>query len=206
VRCSFIGDGDEKDLLRAAVYRKGLNDKIGFIGFSEGSEYKKRLAEHHIMVLLSDYEGTPGCLMDGMSCALVPVSSQYNGVKELIAHGDNGVIVQSVGGAGEWIGRLVADRELRAKLGRNARRSIEERYSLPGAVAKWEAFLLRLLESEGRQVREIKVPWRFAGRYEEGLIGWEKPGGFVGVDVVKDLYRTIRRSGLLRRVNEPERS
>jgi glycosyltransferase involved in cell wall biosynthesis len=60
--------------------------------------YLQQLIEHNILILLSDYEGTPGAVMDGMACGLVPVCTDISGgVQELVIPDQTGLLVRDRG-------------------------------------------------------------------------------------------------------------
>lgn len=50
--------------------KETLNYFSGTVPFEQLRSY---LANSHVLILSSDYEGTPGAVMDAMACGLVPV-------------------------------------------------------------------------------------------------------------------------------------
>jgi glycosyltransferase involved in cell wall biosynthesis len=139
---TIIGDGPERERYLAMVAQSPHAGKFNFTGKLHGEEYKHVLAEHHVIVLLSDYEGTPGSVMDGMSCGLIPVCMKYNGADELVRDGESGFFVadreQSFF---EKIGLLYSDRSLRERVAKEARQVIEGNFSVDIAEKKWIRFL-----------------------------------------------------------------
>jgi len=98
-----------------------------------------------VFVLPSQYEGTPKALLEAMACGLAVVGTNVPGIRELIQDGVNGLLCEpDVKAISEAIARLLNDAELRARLGRAARRFVEERYA-QSKVVETEARLLTTL-------------------------------------------------------------
>lgn len=158
-RCSVIGAGSEEARLRRRVHDAGLDGRIVFHGAVDPTCIQQRLLDHNVIVLLSDYEGTPGALMDGMACGLVPVCLDIaGGVRELVTDGVTGLLVddreQSFLNA---IRRLYSSLDLRAQLARAARSHVADAYSLASAADRWESFCKELVCSVSSR-RPVRVP------------------------------------------------
>ena len=97
------------------------------------------LNRYHILVLLSDYEGTPGAVMDGMASGLVPVCLDISGgVQELIIHENTGLLVKDRGQSFvDAIARLATDTSLRKRLAANAKEHMAKHFSLNVAADRW---------------------------------------------------------------------
>jgi len=175
VECAFLGDGAEKPVLAERVNSAGLREKIDFYGVLLGDQYQETLIENHVIVLMSDYEGTPGSIMDGMACGLIPVCKRCNGIDELVINGKTGFVVEGNNDVEAVVLRLLEDKSLRKEISANARRHIEIYYSIARAADLWESFFYELMEKQAVPPGPIQIPWRFQGRYPEGLAGYEAP-------------------------------
>lgn len=142
VRAAMIGDGDQYPAVRQRIDVLGLSERIQLLGNIPNEVIQERLADYDVLVLLSDYEGTPGAVMDGMAVGLIPVCLDIpGGVRELVLHEQTGLLVQDrQEGFLEAISRLVKDKSLRRYLSENARRHIEANFSLGVAADRWEVF------------------------------------------------------------------
>jgi glycosyltransferase involved in cell wall biosynthesis len=73
----------------------------------------------------------PKTLLEAMSCGLPVIGANIDGIKEVIKHGKNGILCEnnsnSIRGA---IVTLMEDDGLERRIGENARKTIEERFSL----------------------------------------------------------------------------
>ncbi len=138
---TIIGDGPERNACTEIVAHANLESQFDFKGQLLGSAYKSELAKHEVVVLLSDYEGTPGSVMDGMSCGLVPVCLKYNGIEELVRNEYNGLIVSDRQDSFyEAINYLLHNPDKREQYSANARRTIEEEFSINHTTKKWAEF------------------------------------------------------------------
>ncbi len=144
VDLTFLGNGPDKEVLQHEIEVRGLTDKVTIRGPFRGAAYKRELAEHQMLLLFSESEGTPGSVMDGMSCGLVPVCTNFPGVDFLIEHGKNGYIF-----GGDYAGFRQIVGQLREKaqweaVSQAALRSFDERLSLAATAAKWQALIENL--------------------------------------------------------------
>ena len=84
-----------------------------------------------VLVLASQYEGLPRCIMEAMVVAKPVVATSARGSRDLIEHGSNGLLVDPEDSAGlaKALATLIQDPDLRIKMGKHGREMIEE-YSL----------------------------------------------------------------------------
>jgi glycosyltransferase involved in cell wall biosynthesis len=146
VTITLIGEGPERPALERRVQQVNLSEAIHFTGPIPNEALHAELVKHHVLVLLSDYEGTPGAVMDGMACGLVPVCSQViGGFTELVIPEQTGLLVGDRGPSFlQAIQRLAQAPELRQRLAENARTHIRQHYSLAFAVDQWETLCQQL--------------------------------------------------------------
>jgi len=102
-----------------------------------------------VFVLPSTYEGHPKSLLEAMSCGAAVLGADSPGIREQIKHGETGWLCgtdeQSIR---TGIQHLLNDPPLREKIGRNARRFIEENYSLDKVVELEYSLLKDFIEYE----------------------------------------------------------
>lgn len=148
---TFYGQGNDMQSLRKMIHESGMVRRINLAGPVAQNEIQERLIEYDVMVLLSDYEGTPGALMDAMACGVVPVVLDIpGGVQELVIDGETGFLVEDRTGAFVDAVRLLdRDVSLREAMGRRARNHIEARFSLERTVSLWENFIEDLRGAAG---------------------------------------------------------
>lgn len=91
--CKIIGDGSEKVHLEAEIVKKQLEKNVMLLGAKTHDEVFKELLRSDVFVLTSVSEGIPVCLMEAMAMGVPVVSSNINGIPELLDHGINGYLV-----------------------------------------------------------------------------------------------------------------
>jgi len=130
---SFVlaGEGELYAMLRRKVRDIGLQDMIRFEGHVNTRELIRLYQNASVFVFPSYYEGLPTAILEAMSIGLPVVATYVGGIREVIKDGENGVSIPpgAPNRMAEAISVLIQDRELRKKLGRNARRTIEESYT-----------------------------------------------------------------------------
>ena len=161
ISATLIGEGAERSRLERMVSDAGLSTRIEFRGGVEPDRLYDHLVEHHVLVLLSDYEGLGASIMDGMACGLVPVSLAIpGGLNEMVIPEQTGLLVKDRHDA--FLGaieRLADDQSLRQRLAANAVMHIHKHYSVAKCTERWESFLTDLVAGAPRR-RRLRVPSR----------------------------------------------
>jgi len=95
------------------------------------SPYVQAMLQASVYVLPSVFEGTPQTLLETMATGLPPVVTDTCGMKDVIAHEQNGLIIptRSPGALVGAVSRLIEDRTLRERLGRRANEDVRSRYT-----------------------------------------------------------------------------
>ena len=120
MRVQFLiaGDGELRDELRSLAHSLGQDGSVFFLGYlSEVDDFYRAI---DILALTSDWEGTPMCILEGMSHGLPIVASAAGGVVEMITHEVNGLLFPAgdlsslVANLAELIGNAAKRRSLGA--------------------------------------------------------------------------------------------
>ena len=137
----IYGSGDLLDELKILTIQKDVKNFVHFEGFCQDVHEKIKDAEQFI--LSSDYEGMPNALMEAMMMGLPCISTNYNGVRDIIFDGINGLLVPlgDVSSLGRAMCRLSDDEKLQKKLRRGARLKSEE-WKTERIVKKWEELFI----------------------------------------------------------------
>ena len=131
----IIGSGQQEEELRRFAASNSVT--ANFLGNIPNRELPGILNEHELLVLPSLWEGMPKTLLEAMSCGLPVVGTDVAGIKEVIEDGENGVLCDTDSDSiREAIIRVMEDEGLRQTLARNARKTIEERFSLAKLIDK----------------------------------------------------------------------
>lgn len=142
----LFGDGPDRNNVERILASEGSGVSVSLAGNIANSEIQQRLQQFDVITLLSDYEGLPIALLEGMACGCVPVCvNMRSGIPELVQHEVTGLIVsdraESFVAA---IRRLVSNAGLRNTLAQNARQTIVERYSQNHSADLWAEHLRQL--------------------------------------------------------------
>ena len=128
-RFLIAGVGREQARLERHAEELGVRERIVFLGHR--ADVPALLAASDAFVLPSLFEGTPLSLLEAMAAGKPVVASAIPGNDELIVNDENGLLVpaRDTDALAQALRRIVADPELRARLGAAARRRAESAHS-----------------------------------------------------------------------------
>ena len=133
---------------------QALAQKIGpgsvrFCGNLTPDRIAERLRSAAIGVVPSLWEEPFGMtVIEGMACGLPMICSRRGGIPEIITHEKDGILIDNYLDPDEWAGqitRLLDDEGLRARLGRNARQTVLERFTVERMVKGFRAYFEKFL-------------------------------------------------------------
>jgi L-malate glycosyltransferase len=150
VRGLIVGEGREKERLVELRDRLALGDRVRLVGY--WPDLAEALAAIDVFVLPSLMEGHPLAVLEAMATARPIVATAVGGNAEAIEDGVNGLLVPPADpeALAAAILSLLRDPERAARLGRAARRTLEERFSLEASVQANEEVYVRCLDERAR--------------------------------------------------------
>jgi glycosyltransferase involved in cell wall biosynthesis len=135
--CRFVvvGDGERRRALEEQARDLGIAEGVLFLGWRRDLE--RIYADLDLAVLTSANEGSPVSLIEAMAAGVAGVGPRVGGVPDVIDDGTTGVIVPpgDAAAVAGTIVRLLADVELRQKMGAAARERALRRYGADRLVA-----------------------------------------------------------------------
>lgn len=160
VEAVMFGDGPARPQVEQILAQEAAN-AVHIAGHLESGTLQKRLLECHAIVLLSDYEGLPMALLEGMACGCVPVCLRIrSGIPEVVEDGITGILVDDRAESFvNAIRRLRSEPGLWERLSRSARAQVERGYSLRVCAQQWSE-LLHCLHERSEIKRTIRIPRR----------------------------------------------
>lgn len=150
----LIGDGPLFSEAVALAQRLGITPRIQFLGFRR--DVMRRLAEAQVFLLITNWEGFPRSILEAMRAGLPVVASDVGGNGESVVHGETGFLVPRGDAAAlrDALARLLADPDLRARMGSRGRRRFEERFTLERMCEKTFAVYRDVMDAGAVAPRE----------------------------------------------------
>ncbi len=134
-RAMFVGNGPEEETIKAA-----LPDAL-FTGFLVGEALSRAYASSDIFLFPSESETFGNVTLEAMASGLPTVCADASGSRSLVVDGETGYLVPASDEAGfiERLAGLIADADLRARMGKAARQQAQK--------FSWDDILSGLLQS-----------------------------------------------------------
>ena len=140
------GEGPLRESLEKLRDQLALQNSVQFLGLTKQPYEKMREADLYVMS--SRYEGFPMVLIEAMACGLPVISFDYNGSRDIIREGVDGVLVPlgDVPAMSVALEQLMTDEKKRAHLSTRAPEVIE-RFGLEKIMGMWEELLTPSLKA-----------------------------------------------------------
>jgi glycosyltransferase involved in cell wall biosynthesis len=127
VELSIIGDGKEREALRAASSPLMERGAVKFLGLLPHGRLMEMLGQFDVCLLTSEFEGMPNALGEAMARGCVPIVTDIrSGMRELVRDGENGFVVP-VGGIAAFAAKLSLlhrEAQLRSRMSGKARHAV----------------------------------------------------------------------------------
>jgi colanic acid/amylovoran biosynthesis glycosyltransferase len=173
IEALIVGEGPDKSKVERVIADEH-NDRVTLSEPVDVDRVQTLLLERDVIVLLSDYEGLPIALMEGMACGCVPITLKVrSGIPELVENEKTGLIVDDRdSGFIDAVRRLRNDPSLWEALSTQGRTKIEDGYSQGLCADMWKE-LLTSIGAHGRSPRAISVPTRMRIRHRNPALDME---------------------------------
>jgi glycosyltransferase involved in cell wall biosynthesis len=142
-KVGICGDGVLRADLEAQIRSLGLSDSVRLLG--ESDHVAKFLASSDVFVLPSRWEGLPMALLEAMMAGLPIIATKVEGVEEVIVQGEHGLLVpiENPDALADAIIQLLADPQLRHKMGAAAKKQVLEWYTTDRMCEQYLALILK---------------------------------------------------------------
>ncbi|MES2243996.1 MAG: glycosyltransferase family 4 protein [Pseudomonadota bacterium] len=131
-RFVLVGDGDADNPASIPdAQLKAWHDSGLIEGWGRCEDMPGALAQAHIVCLPSYREGLPKVLLEAAACARALVATDAPGCREIVRHGENGLLVplRDAASLADAIERLLGDPALRLRMGQKGRHMVEAEFS-----------------------------------------------------------------------------
>ncbi|HWR35072.1 MAG TPA: N-acetyl-alpha-D-glucosaminyl L-malate synthase BshA [Clostridia bacterium] len=147
-RLVMIGDGPDRSKAEWLAMKKGIHDRVLFMGKQDRVHEKIGVAD--VMLLPSELESFGLAALEGMACEVVPIATNVGGVPELIEQGRNGYMA-NVGDVEEMARcaiEVLGDDAKLQQVRKRARSTAQSRFCATKIIPKYEQFYREVLERD----------------------------------------------------------
>jgi colanic acid/amylovoran biosynthesis glycosyltransferase len=143
-RCLLVGDGPLRRQLEAEAAAAGVQAEVEFLGSRRRNEVAALMARADVVVQPSvvassgQMEGIPVSLMEALASEAPVVATRISAIPELILDEETGLLVPEKDPRALCVAllRVLSDRHLAQRLGRNGRRWVSQHFNLRGNVVR----------------------------------------------------------------------
>lgn len=156
-RLDLIGDGPLLSTLQELAQQLLIADRIRFLGLR--TDVAELLCGSDIFLLVSNWEGFPRSILEGMRAGLPVIATDVAGVSESVADGRTGFLVPR-GNAdvlAERIRRLLADGSLRVSMGQAGLERFEREFTFAQMFQRTLAVYDEVMEERGLDARFLPL-------------------------------------------------
>lgn len=135
----IAGTGPEEQSLRRRAEQLGIASHVEFMGHV--SDTAAAYATADLLLMTSNYEGTPLAMLEAMAMRVPVVARRIDGIAEILEDGTDALLCDgaSPGQFADAIAKLMADRAFGSNLAAAAYRKVHERFSAAAMARKVEA-------------------------------------------------------------------
>ena len=141
-RLVLAGEGEGRTEIEAKIKTLGLDERVQMLGAVK--DVSSLYAAAYVLCIPSRWEGFPNVLGEALAHGLPSVGFEgCGGVRDLIVHGENGVLAEGMDNAhnlSEALKIIMADDEGRKAMGKAAVSSMQQ-YAPEKIYDQWEGFL-----------------------------------------------------------------
>ena len=146
--CVIAGDGPCKDNLKALCAKLGLEHTVFFMGWQSQEETRSRIMDASVLVLPSrrlrngDRDGIANILIEAMALGTTVVTTTASAASEVITDNVNGLLVppDDPTALANTLGQALASKELRLRLAKAARLTVDESFDGSKNICQLELF------------------------------------------------------------------
>jgi len=145
-RLLMIGDGPERSTAEWLTARKGISDRVIFMGKQD--EIHEKLAMTDLMLLPSELESFGLAALEAMACEVPSIATRVGGVPEVIEHGHSGYLadVGDVETMAKYAIELLSDDARLRTMAQTARFEAQARFCASKIIPQYEQFYREVLE------------------------------------------------------------
>lgn len=147
----IVGDGPDLPMLRDLARKEGVADRVIFAGYQPEPGHFYALM--NVFALASAWEAFGLVNAEAMRCGLPVVATNVGGIPDVVVDGETGVLVppHDVAAMAAALRRLLADEDLRKRMGAAGKVRADREFSAERYVADVQALYERVLAERGNR-------------------------------------------------------
>lgn len=147
VELDIVGNGSQKEFLMQYVKTLNLENVVTFTDRIPNNQVPQKLNSFDIYCAPSLAESFGVAIIEASACKLPVVVTNVGGLKEVVKHGETGIIVESENAQqlAEALLKLVLDTNLRVDYGENGRKFVAQHYEWKENVKMMEQAYIKCL-------------------------------------------------------------
>ena len=155
-RFAVVGAGPLRSRLENLSQELGLASKTVFFG--QQQDVGTYLSTFDVAVLTSETEGCSNSLLEAMALGKPVVATDVGGNRELIRHGETGLLVPfgNAKAVADAILSLIRDPETATAMGQRAKENVTNQFNLEKMVQQYQSLYEETLRQKKRSQREIE--------------------------------------------------
>jgi glycosyltransferase involved in cell wall biosynthesis len=135
----IIGDGPERDNIERLIREYNVGDIVKLLGRQPREKVREYLGASDIYLSPTVYEAFGIAALEALACGVPVVANNHGGISEIVEHGKTGLVSQNDHELIQNLVALIDDEDMQEEMGKNARKSVEDRFS-------WEAVISEMLD------------------------------------------------------------
>jgi N-acetyl-alpha-D-glucosaminyl L-malate synthase BshA len=145
-RLLMIGDGPDRATAEWMARRKGISDRIIFLGKQD--RVNEKLATADLMLLPSELESFGLAALEAAACEVPTIATRVGGVPEVLEDGVNGCLAEvgDIEGMSRMAIDLLEDEDKLRKMGKRARIAAQSKFCSTRIIPDYEDFYAKVLE------------------------------------------------------------
>jgi N-acetyl-alpha-D-glucosaminyl L-malate synthase BshA len=151
----LVGDGPDRSAAEWIAHKKGIQDRVHFLGKQESVNELLPLAD--LMLMPSELESFGLAALEAMACRVPTIATKVGGVPELIEDGVDGRLfpVGEVEAMADAAAELLLDPEKLDAMSIAARKTAQQRFCASKIIPLYEKYYERVLERAGSGVEPV---------------------------------------------------
>jgi glycosyltransferase involved in cell wall biosynthesis len=147
-----VGDGSRREDLERLAAQLEISERVSFLGYLPERRAWSVTAASDVVVNPSYTEGLPTSVLEAALLGRAVLATDVGGTREIVTDGSGGLLVQphDVDALRRHLGELLADPQLRARLGASARAEAVGRFEWHACAERFVALAASLVSSSGR--------------------------------------------------------